>query len=65
MIVKPELIKNPDWSKLTKMVEFNLNDAIKSKYWSNDVNHYIFEEVMIALYGKDFFKWFNEMDLYS
>lgn len=54
-----------DWSRVTDMFErevASLSDADEEdRYLSKDFQHYVFEEVLEAIYGKDIWGWWNEM----
>lgn len=55
----PKPIESPDFSKVMGMVLDLLHNAQQDEYWSDDNDHYIFEAVMEAIYGPDFFDWWN------
>lgn len=55
----PAVVRNPDWSPLIRMVEDVTAESIKQGYQDDDFKHYIYEMVMKAIYGPDYFKWRN------
>lgn len=51
---KPQLLKDPRWNEVVNMVERDIiNHPIK------DYEHYLFETVMEAMYGVDFWDWWK------
>lgn len=60
-IDRPRLNPNPDWSGVISQTEETINDIVAGTYHSDrDDKQYLWEEVMKALYGRDFFNWFNK-----
>lgn len=66
---KPEKKQEKDFSKLEKIVDEYMDEIQKTEQFSNDeshyfcgeeLEHYIFEEVIVAFYGKDVWKYINE-----
>jgi len=55
----PKLIPNEkrDYSKLENCCENYLDEVGNS--WVDELEHYIFEEAVIALYGNDIFDYIN------
>lgn len=43
-----------------KTVKSCVDKAIKENYWDEDNNQYIFEAVMMAFYGDDYFHFHNQ-----
>lgn len=56
---RPKLLANPDFSALTQLTE-RYFDALESKQGDEDDDHYIYEEVLKALYGPKVFDWINK-----
>jgi hypothetical protein len=56
---RPPLIINPDWSGIIRQAE-GIVKSIEEDSYNEDDPHYMFEAVMVVLYGKNFFKWMNE-----
>ena len=57
----PEKIKFPVFDKLESIVnEYVTYIQSKDFHEDNDYKHYIYEAVMLAFYGKDFFTWYNK-----
>jgi hypothetical protein len=44
------------------MCEDHMKDVEKGNYIDDDFYHYLYEEVMSALYGSDVFKWINKQN---
>lgn len=51
-----ELEENPDLSSLVKVCEEYIELTLQGEEEDSDLPHYIFEEALKALYGKDIFK---------
>lgn len=56
----PTPVDSPDFKKAISVSE-RMNEEIMSGEFheDNDFSHYIYEEFMRAVYGKDYFKWYN------
>lgn len=48
------------FDRLAKFISENLSIENADQYLDDDTPHYIFEEVLLAFCGKDFFKFFNK-----
>lgn len=59
---RPQPVKEPDLSKLITMTQDYLKGLAENGFTDDDSKHYIYEEAMMALYGRDVFKWINEQD---
>lgn len=59
---KPNQLKEVKLEELRKICQEYIDfvDSDDDYYEDNDFDQYIFEKAMIALYGKDVFKWINE-----
>ena len=64
-LIKPDVkpLTIVDYTSLAGRIDSTLKQAIEDKYWDDDNDHYILEDVMETVYGKDFYKWFNEAGL--
>lgn len=50
-----------DWSEVIRIAKELVDDVVTDKYHSdNDDEHYIYEAAMEAIYGKDFWDWWNK-----
>lgn len=57
----PTIQKDIDWSNVIKQAEDIRDEVVNGEYHEdNDNDHYLYEAVMEAVFGKDFFKWFNK-----
>lgn len=54
-------VENPDYSMLIKTCEHYIKDISETGY-SKDSKHYIYEQAMQAIYGKDCWNWINLND---
>jgi len=57
----PDEVLNPDWSGVVDVARSVVSNVLDGSY-HEDINdsHYIYEEVMKAVYGEHFFDWFNK-----
>lgn len=57
----PTVQENINWSNVIATAKDQVKDVEEGTYFDEeDSKQYIWEEVMTAIYGKDFFKWFNQ-----
>lgn len=56
----PKPLSNPDFSKLITFVVSGIEEAVKERRKDSDFEHYVYEVVMEAIYGKDFWDWWNK-----
>lgn len=60
-IPAPKVQENIDWSNVISTVQDQVKDVEEGTYFDEeDSKQYVWEAVMEAMYGKDFFKWFNK-----
>lgn len=57
---RPQLVEKPDFSAVIKITEEYLSLLATDGSQDNDDDHYIYEEVMKALYGPKVFDWINK-----
>lgn len=56
----PSVLPVIDWSGVINQAKSITKTVADGKHIDdNDDAHYLYEEVMKAVYGKDYFKWFN------
>ena len=55
----PKLLENPDLTGLIRTCQGYIADVKKGRTDEDDP-HYIYEEALKALYGKDVFNWINK-----
>jgi len=53
----PKLIDNPDLTLLKKTVEENMQSILEGDRREDRYESYIYQEAMVAYYGKLFFDW--------
>jgi len=58
--IPPEPLINPNFGPLQKMIIESINLAIKENKEDDDFEHYVYEAAIEAVYGKDFWKWYNK-----
>lgn len=56
---RPIPLANPDLSKLVTLTEIHIREIADGESEDSDSPHYIYEEVMQALYGPNVFEWIN------
>lgn len=56
----PPMIGNFNWNPLLDMLDYNAKQSIKQGFEDEDFPHYVYEEVLKAVYGKDYFGWKNK-----
>ena len=56
---RPIQVKDPDFGPAVKYAEELMNDIEKGEV-NDDAQHYVYETVMEAVYGKDVWNWINE-----
>lgn len=54
-------LDKPDFSRLQKLVEEGIADLYLNHREPKDFAHFVFEEALIAIYGKDVFKTYNQL----
>lgn len=56
----PPMVSDPDWSGVIATAKSVVDEILNGSYHEdNDDKHYMYEEAMQAVYGKDFFDWMN------
>ena len=56
----PSMFPEEQFARVMAIAEGYMNDVEDGNYIDEDTTHYLFEEVLKALYGDDVFKWINE-----
>jgi hypothetical protein len=56
---KPKLDSNPDLSNLIQYAERCLEELAKPNGYVKDFQQHVFEYTMSALYGTEFWKWYQ------
>lgn len=58
---RPKPLENPDFSSLIANLESDMDSVVDGTWHEdNDNDHYVWEEAMKAVYGKDVFDWWNK-----
>ncbi len=57
---KPIMLDNPNFECLKKLCQLYIDELDDVGYADDDTKHYIFEEAMMAFFGKDVWKYINE-----
>ena len=58
----PKPLDKPDFSELIDMVTKETVYLTKNGYPSKDFEHYVHSATMEAIYGKEYWKWRNNLD---
>ena len=59
--ITPQPLENPNWSNVLTNAGSVVSSVVKGSYnEDSDDAVFIFEAVMLAIYGKDFFEWMNK-----
>ena len=61
MDIIPASVARPDFSLVQRMVVTCIAAWIKDKQKPKDFEHYVFEEVMEAVYGRGCWDWYNQL----
>lgn len=56
----PEEEPEKEWFNVEKMVHEMMSELQKGQYVDEDTQHYIFEEVLNTMYGRDIWDWYNK-----
>jgi len=59
--IVPKKLDNPDWTQIVTVCEEYINCLANKGYASTDTDHFIFETVLTAVYGKDIWDFVNEI----
>lgn len=59
----PQKQRDIDFRQVINRAEHALGVVLMTKKSPKDLEHYIFEDVMIAIYGSNFFPWWNKHNL--
>lgn len=57
--IPPAPLPNPDFTGLREMIVKGIEFFAENGYDSKDFQHYVYEEALTAVYGRDFWKWRN------
>lgn len=57
----PEPLANPDFSIVLESAKELVRQAVEEGRVDEDMEHYIYEDFMTAVYGKDYWKWHNQV----
>ena len=57
---RPKPVANPDWSHVQQLCEENIEHLAAHGYEPKDMDHYIYEAAIEAVFGKNVWVWINE-----
>jgi hypothetical protein len=55
----PEPLEFPNWERVVDAALASRDEVASGNSTDSDVPHYIYEAVMVAVFGKDYFTWHN------
>lgn len=58
--IPPSMIMNVDWGKVLVYAKERKDAVERGSFIGDDDEHYMFEAVMEAVYGENYFEWENE-----
>jgi hypothetical protein len=58
---KPEPLSSPDFSKVTRMVKEHIEEIAQDGFANDDYEGWIYEAVVVAIYGGGVFDWINKV----
>jgi len=58
----PKPLQNPDFTELITMVTHGINSLAKNGYPGKDFDHYVYENALEAVYGKEIWDWINNRE---
>lgn len=58
----PQRIPLADFSALMNLTDSHLEEIASGETQDDDFTQYIYEEAMMAIYGKDIFDWINKFN---
>lgn len=56
-IAKPTCLETPDLTQLKALCQQYIDEAEKGRWPDEDLDHYIFEAAITALYGQQAWQW--------
>jgi SET domain-containing protein len=57
----PKEIASPNFDTLVATMRRSVRSAAADRYWEDDSRQFIFEAAIEALYGKEFWRWKNQL----
>jgi len=60
-ITIPPRLPNADFTKMVEAIENGLAEMVQKGYEDEDLEEFVFESACIAIYGPDFFTWYNKI----
>jgi hypothetical protein len=55
----PRPLEKPDFTKLHAMILQGVHTSFENEHQDEDFEHFVYEEAMEAVYGKDYWNWRN------
>ncbi|MHC4310917.1 MAG: hypothetical protein ACYSW3_00415 [Planctomycetota bacterium] len=57
---RPQRVNQPDWNPLARMIDEYIDDLYHKQQPGKDLDTYVFEAAVVALYGKDVWPWIRQ-----
>ena len=58
---KPKAVENPDFSMVVDYCKSYIDDLYNKGWVDDDMEYYVFEAAIQAVFGKDIFDWIKKM----
>lgn len=59
-LATPVQLESPDLTALRKLCQYHIDAIASGSYVDEDFSHYVYEEAMQTIFGKDVFAWINQ-----
>jgi len=56
----PEPVAHPNWEQVVKLALASRDEAVEGNTVDSETPHYIYEQVMVTVFGGDYFVWHRE-----
>ena len=56
----PKQVSDPDLTDLRKVCKHYIQSIAEQKGYDEDMEHYVFEAAVLAIYGPDIWEWINK-----
>lgn len=60
--VEPVLLPNPDFRRVVALMTAGVREAQETGRFPKDFKHYVYEAALEAIYGHEFWAWYNALE---